>query len=262
MTHAIGHLSFISGLPISFAFERGLLPDTSNQNRFGRPGELDDLMAAGELAAAPISSLEYIRRRERYALLPNLSLSSWGRIGSACLFTRGTFAELSGQTIALPTFGATSNALVQWLLQKLFGVDAQYVEVDGRLDELLAKYPAALLIGDEALVEVAKGGDLVKLDLGEAWWQMMHTPFVHTVWACQANLPADVQQHLATQFGEAKALGRTHHTEIVAEATRRLGLTPEQIEAYYALLNYELTPVHRQSISLFDDYLHEKTLHG
>jgi chorismate dehydratase len=259
MAFAIGELSFISGLPISLPIDRGLISGPDVQAATGLPGELDERMAKGELAAGPISSLEYIRHRDRYVLVPDLSISSWGRFASALLFSKGSLGRLTGKTVALPRGGATSNVLTQWFLQKMFGSEATFVEAEGSLEELLKSHDAALIIGDQALLEARKPHDYLTLDLGEAWWQLMKTPMVQTVWVCQKTLGEADQQALIAMYTQAKEVGRDRHADVLAEATRRLGIPENEVEAYYALLNYDLAPVHQQSLSLFTDYLQELT---
>jgi chorismate dehydratase len=256
MALKIGQLTYSSGLAVSYAFTHGLIDEpvecvTAHQD------ELDVLMAAGKLVAGPVSSLEYIRHGDRYSLVKDLSIGSWGRIGSSILFSREPFAKLNGQTVALPPHGATSNALTRWLLDKLFGVQAHYVQTEGSLKELLERYPAALLIGDQAVVESRHLADVLTLDMGECWWQAMHTPFVHTVWVTQADQPRPERDRLAAMFQRAKAIGKSHHAEILKEASLMLGLPSDEVEAYFALLNYDLTPAHMQGLGLFADYIEE-----
>lgn len=263
MAFAIGELSFISGLPISLPIDKGLVGAPEVQASTGLPGELDERMARGELAAGPVSSLEYIRHRDRYVLVPDLSISSWGRFASAVVFSKGSFGRLTGKTVALPHGGATSNVLTQWFLRKTFGSEATFVEAEGSVEQLLESHDAALVIGDQALVESRKPHDYLTLDLGEAWWQLMKTPMVQTVWVVQKTLPEADQQALIGLYTRAKELGRERHADVVAEAGARLGISDSEIEAYYALLNYDLAPVHMQSLTLFTNYLQEVTrVHG
>lgn len=257
MALEIGELSYISGLPISWAVDRGMVSGIDLKTVTGLPGELDALMESGRLAAGPISSLEYVRHRDQYDLIPDLGISSWGRVGSSILFSRVPFSRLTGESIALPRFGATSNVLVQWLLFKMFGVEAKYEERDGDLDAIMKDFPAVLLIGDQAVVEARRSADLLQLDTGEAWWQIMKTPMVHSVWACQASLPQDQKDAFAAFFAQAKAIGKDHHGEVITEAAQRLQMPEDVIEAYYALLNFDLSAVHMQSLNLFADFIPE-----
>ncbi|HEY9721503.1 MAG TPA: menaquinone biosynthesis protein [Oscillatoriaceae cyanobacterium] len=263
MAFGIGELTYISGLPVSLPLRDGLVSTPQGWNAVsGRPGDLDAAMAEGALAGGPISSLEFLQHRERYVLVPDLALSSWGRIGSATLFSRVPFSALGGKTIALPRAGATSNVLTQMLLKEIFGIEALYEELDGTPEALLESHTAALVIGDEAILWNRKPLDLNRLDLGEAWWQMMQTPMVYTLWAVQRSLPEDERQALITLFQQAKEAGKAAHARVVAEAAERLSLPTPEIEAYYALLNYDFAPVHRAGLSAFDEFLSELTPAG
>jgi chorismate dehydratase len=259
MAFDIGELSFISGLPISWPIGKGLVDAPEIKVVPGLPGELDLRMAKGELAAGPVSSLEYIRRRHRYTLVPDLSISSWGRFGSAQIFSKGSLGRLTDKTVAMPKSGATSNVLAQWFLRKIYGSEALFVEAEGTLESLLETHDAALLIGDQALLEARKAHDYLTMDLGEAWWQLMKTPMVSTVWVVQQSLPEADQQALIGMYTRAKVQSADHRDEVIAEATSRLGIPQSEVEAYYALLNYDLSPVHMQSLTLFTNYLQEVT---
>lgn len=259
MSFAVGELGFISGLPVSLPLVRGWVDAPELDVFTGMPGELDARMRSGELVAGPVSSLEFIRRQYRYTLVPDLSISSWGRFASAVLFSKGSLGRLTGKTVALPPQGATSNVLAQWFLRKTFGSEPEFVEAEGSLEELLAAQDAALVIGDQALLESRKEHDYVTLDLGEGWWQLMKTPMVQTVWVVQKSLPVEDQQQLIAMYTAAKTEGLARQEEVQAEAAARLGISASEIAGYYGLINYDLAPVHMQSLSLFRDYLQDVT---
>lgn len=256
MAFRLGHLGFISGLPIRQAFEQGWAqaPEGSSW-RVGWPGELDAWMAAGELDAAPISSLEFNRRPGAYTPIAELAISSWGRLGSALFFSKQPFARLGDQAVALPKHGATSNALVVWLLAKTFGAQVRPEEVAAPLDALLESHSAALVIGDEAILEARKDRSLHCLDLGESWWRLMHTPLVHTIWAVRSELPEQDREAIAAAFAQAKAAAHDRMAEVSAEAGRLLGLSTPEAEAYFALLTYDFAPMHRAALDAMGQQL-------
>lgn len=256
MALRLGHLAFISGLPIKMAFEQGwVAPPAEATWRVGRPGELDAWMAEGLLDAAPISSLEFHRHRGKYLPLAELAISSWGRLGSALFYSRLPFARLGDQAIALPHHGATSNALIVWLLAKTFGAEVRPVEHDAPLEKLLESHPAALVIGDEAILANRKERPIQVLDLGESWWRLMHTPLVHTVWAMRSDLPEATQAALQAAFAQAKAEATARMGEVAAEAGRILGLPTPEAEAYFALLTYDFAPMHQAALEALGQQL-------
>lgn len=256
MAFRLGHLGFISGLPIKLAFDQAWAQAPEGATwKVGRPGELDAWMAAGELDAAPISSLEFNRRPGAYLPIADLAISSWGRLGSALLFSKQPFARLGEQSVALPAHGATSNALVVWLLAKTFGAKVRPVESEAPLAQLLENHPAALVIGDEAILEARRDTSLHCLDLGESWWRLMHTPLVHTVWAVRSDLPEADREALAAAFAEAKLAAASRMAEVSAEAGRILGLSTPEAEAYFALLTYDFAPMHRAALEAMGQQL-------
>ena len=110
MAFAIGELSFISGLPVSLPIEKGWVSTPDIQPFQGLPGELDARMRSGELVAGPVSSLEFIRRRHRYELVPDLSISSWGRFASAFRITLSSAAGTEGSAVRI---GGTGSAITR-----------------------------------------------------------------------------------------------------------------------------------------------------
>ncbi|MNT72630.1 Chorismate dehydratase [compost metagenome] len=87
----------------------------------------------------------------------------------------------------------------------------------------------------------------------------MKTPMVQTVWVVQKSLPVADQQKLIAMYTAAKAEGLARQAEVQEEATVRLGVSGSEIGGYYGLINYDLAPVHMQSLSLFRDYLQDVT---
>jgi chorismate dehydratase len=244
----VGELSFVSGWPIHGPLRRGLPGSEMLDITVGRPGELDDAVVAGRLAAAPVSSLEYLRRSEHYTLIPGLSISAWGRLGSATLFSDVPFSRLDGATVAVPPFGATSNALLRWLLQEMFGVRANFVEAEAPLAELLGSFPAALLIGDEAIQSHRLEQGAHRIDLGQSWWQITHTPLVTTVWVVAPGQPDDVVAFLIDLLGRAKTRGQELLSEFAAEAAEKLKMPSTEMEGYFSLLNFDFSSVHQQGL--------------
>ncbi|MEB3220943.1 MAG: menaquinone biosynthesis protein [Candidatus Sericytochromatia bacterium] len=251
----VGELAFVSGWPVQWPLRNGLPGAENAVLRTGLPGDLDGWMAAGELDVSPVSSLAYMRHRDAWKMLPGLSISAWGRLGSATLLSHEPFQGLGGATVAVPARGGTSTELVRWLMERVFGVDAAFVEHEGAPDELLRAHAAVLLIGDRAVQAAAQ--DLVphRLDLGQAWWQLTQTPFVTTVWACRRSLRAEVQASLTSLLARSRETARAAMPTIISEAAQRLGLKPEALEAYYALLNFDMSPAHEQAMQLLAEQL-------
>ncbi|HWP34694.1 MAG TPA: MqnA/MqnD/SBP family protein, partial [Thermodesulfobacteriota bacterium] len=119
----------------------------------GDPAALNAALRAGEIDAAPCSSIEYARHPDLYRLLPDLSIAADGPVGSVLLFTRRPLDALAAPgapppRLALSRASATSSVLLRLLLAER-GMRARFV--DGPADGLppAAGLDGALVIGDE-----------------------------------------------------------------------------------------------------------------
>ena len=160
----LGRIAYLNVLPIYFALEH-----IFGENGFhlvrGTPAELNALMRRGEVDLGSISALEYGRAFRDYLLLPDLSISSRGAVGSVLLFSRVPFSRLDGRTIRVSAASASGAALVKVLMAKLFEVQPRYQP--GPLAGVpLAEAAAVMAIGDEALRLKAAGAMPFELDLG------------------------------------------------------------------------------------------------
>ena len=88
----------------------------------GTPAELNAAMRRGEVDLGSISAMEYGRHPDDYLLLPDLSISSRGPVGSVLLFSRVPFAELDGRSIRVSAASASGAALLKVLMAELFQV--------------------------------------------------------------------------------------------------------------------------------------------
>jgi chorismate dehydratase len=242
----LGRIHYINVLPIYYALERDYVPNGFEMVT-GTPAELNGRLFRGEVEVSAISSVEYGRHFRQYLLLPHLSISTEGDVGSVLFFSRLPFSELSGKMVILSASSATSAALLQVLLHELFGVRPHY-HFD-RVEEALPDGAYGLLaIGDEALRLKATGRYPFFLDLGRAWHDLTGLPFVFGVWAVRRRFfethPQDVcNVHQALL--DSKAWGLAGLEDICRHASNLVSMTPEDLKHYFSLLNYELE-VHQQ----------------
>jgi chorismate dehydratase len=128
-----------------------------------------------------IPSIEYLRGHAMYAVAPGMAIASDGPVASVAVFTQRPIEQV--RTIAADTSSRTSRGLLQVLCYEAFGVDPEFVPMPPRIDEMLQRCDAALLIGDPALYEDAAARGVVKIDLGERWTGLTGLPFVWAFWA-------------------------------------------------------------------------------
>jgi chorismate dehydratase len=235
----------------------GLVPWDEDGHRAafvrGVPSELNRALLAGEIDLTLISSVEFLRHRDRLAALPDFSIATLGPVASVTLFHRRPWGELAGARIAVTTDSATSVELLRVLLAQ-DGIEAELVPHPPDLDAMLAAHDAALLIGDAALAEgVARrevGGAVpLMTDLGEAWYERTRLPFTFAVWASPIDRrPSD---RLVAKLRAAREHGLGHLADVAADAAARVGISPAAMLRYLANFRYHLGPPDRDGLATF-----------
>jgi chorismate dehydratase len=255
----LGRISYLNVLPIYYAMESRFGVNGFRVVR-GTPAELNGAMRRGEVDLGSISAMEYGRNYRDYLLLPDLSISSRGPVGSVLLFSRVPFAELDGHTIRVSAASASGAALVKVLMARLFRVKPRY-ETGPLARGPMAEADAIMAIGDEALCLKHKKALPFELDLGEAWQELTGLPFVFGVWAVRrsfAEAQPEATGSLHRLLLRSKTWGLAALPELSRLAATTFNMTPEQVLAYFHQLDYSLEPEHEQGLSTFFHYLHEQ----
>ena len=253
----VGRIAYLNVLPIYFAME-----NIFGENGFhlvrGTPAELNALMRRGEVDLGSISAMEYGRAFREYFLLPDLSISSKGAVGSVLLFSRVPFSRLDGRTIRVSAASASGAALVKVLMAELFEVQPRYQQ--GQLAGVPLKEVAAVMaIGDEALRLKGAGTMPFELDLGQAWQELTGLPFVFGVWAVRRDFAAAQPEATAALHRlllRSRDWGLGSLAELSRIAAPFFSMTQTQILAYFRQLNYSLDPAHEEGLATFFNYLY------
>jgi chorismate dehydratase len=255
----LGRISYLNVLPIYFALEN-LFGENGFHLVRGTPAELNAAMQSGEVDLGSISAMEYGRHYQDYLLLPDLSISSRGPVGSVLLFSRVPFNELEGRPVRVSAASASGAALVKVLLAKLFQVKPHY-EAGPLAKRPLAEVEAIMAIGDEALCLKQAKALPFELDLGEAWQELTGLPFVFGVWAVRRDFARNHPEATGTLHRlmvRSKTWGLGSLAALSRQAAAPFGMTPEQVLAYFHQLDYALTPEHEQGLQTFFHYLYEQ----
>ncbi|MEJ5328653.1 MAG: menaquinone biosynthesis protein [Desulfobaccales bacterium] len=253
----LGRIRYINVLPIYFALEMGYL-ENGLAVVSGTPAELNARLAAGEVDVSAVSSVEYARNFRQYYLVPDLSISTEGDVGSVLLFSRVPFHRLTGREVRLSEASATSAALTRILLYELYGARPFYRSAPVTT-ELPDGVYALLAIGDEALKLKASGRYPYFLDLGRAWHELTGLPFVFGLWAVRrqvAQTAPEKVRELVHFLLQSKALGLAHLPEICRLAANRVEMSPAELQDYFRRLNYDLGPRQQEGLMAFYRYLH------
>ncbi len=250
----LGQISFINSLPVLIPIEAGHV-NLSAQIVYASPTKLNCAYARGLLDLGAMSSFFFLDNNAM-ELIPDLSISSDGPVGSVLFFSKVEPRNLNRARIAVPAASATSVNLLHILLREQFNVRPEFVvDENPNLDD--DSIMAALLIGDRALiVDSDWSRRLWRADLGFWWRRQTGLPMVFGVWAARASWASANQESLrqvTKALHNSTALGLSSLFPLVAaEAAARTGLPLQRMQRYYfEELNFKLTDRHMQALDLF-----------
>jgi chorismate dehydratase len=208
------------------------------------PTELNKKLLDGDIDLTLVSSIEFIRHRDKLKALPDFSIATLGPVQSVMLFHWKPWEELNGKRIALTTDSATSIELLKILLRET-NIATEFAPMKPDLDVMLENCDAALLIGDTALKEaIAKRGIDGKVpyqtDLGEAWYTLTKLPFTFAVWASRKD--NEPSKAFVDKLRLAREYGLGHLADVADYEAKQLGLPQNIIQRYLANFRYYLMP--------------------
>jgi chorismate dehydratase len=202
MTLNIGLIDYLNTMPFHYDLAERL-QDVDVHFQRGVPSQMNRALMAGEIDLAPISAIEAARYAEDVVILPHLSIASLGAVRTVLLFSwAADIQDLEGQSVALTDHSATSVGLLKVLCRERYHIEPSFVVTKQHLPSMLAEHQAALVIGDDALVEGARhralscpignpstnGWGLPYIfDLGDEWLKMTGLPFTFAVWAARRD---------------------------------------------------------------------------
>lgn len=219
------------------------------------PSKINELMAAGEVDMAPVSSLFYFSHPETYLLLPNLAISARDFSGSVLLFSKDKIETLDQQKIAVTEESLSSATLLQIILKFKYRFVNQFTSCPSDPDKMLERYRAALVIGDQALFYQPKNF-VYKYDLSELWWNWTGKPFCFALWVVRKSFaqdyPAEVSW-ICEQIAKTREKNLADIEQLLKEALD-LQFTSEQFTklfGYLFNLNYGLESRVLEGLELF-----------
>ncbi|WP_037463640.1 menaquinone biosynthesis protein [Shimazuella kribbensis] len=251
----IGKIAFTNILPLYHYFHYTDLPVELIPQV---PSQLNKSMAEGRIDMGPISSFAYADDFPKYVIMPDLSVSAKGRVGSIFLFSkRKSFADVKNGKIALTNTSASSVNLLKILLEHFAGGTPSYKTEEPNLDQMMEHADAALLIGDDALRANWSNRKYYVFDLGLEWYKETGLPMTFAVWAVNRSVVKERQETLSLvyhRFLHAKRLGEQQPMPVIQEAISQLGGKVVDWEKYYAGLNYNFGPEEQRGLATFYHY--------
>jgi chorismate dehydratase len=258
----IGCVSYMNTLPLVEGL--GKLGDA--KLTLTAPSRLSDLLEAGDVDVALISTIDYQRARTPLAFLPVGMIGCDGATMTVRVFSR--IAPERVTTLHADADSHTSIALASLVLRGLgaptptiehFDVDAFRAELekDDPGSDVEARWPEAmLLIGDKVVTDSPPAVWYPhQIDLGDQWKRQTGLPFVYAMWACLAER---VDDPLVQRAAEALDRQRRHNATrldwIVNQRAPQRGWPVDAARHYLrTLLRYDVTPPYRAAIDRFFD---------
>jgi len=145
------------------------------------PKQLCRKLLDGQLDISPIPAIEYARHADELLLLPDLTISSDGRVMSILLVSKVPIEQLDKKNVALTNTSATSQVLTQIVIEEKYGLRPHYFECPPDLAQMFREGEAALLIGDDALRALHAPSSYHLYDLGEEWAAFTGEKMVYAV---------------------------------------------------------------------------------
>jgi chorismate dehydratase len=226
----LGCVPYLNARPLVISLET----DPGVSLAYEPPSRLADELAAGRFDAALLPVVDFFRD-DRFHLVPGVAIGSRGRIVSVRLFHKKPIPEC--RFIGLDRHSATSNALLEVLLRTRFGLAPVLETADPSTGSLhRAALDAFLTIGDASFFPAYQAIDA--LDLGEAWEDWQHLPFVYAAWV---TARPDGLGDLAARLGAARDAGLARTDAIAEDAAHRFRLGVSFTREYLTrLVRYDL----------------------
>ncbi|MCA8980717.1 MAG: menaquinone biosynthesis protein [Planctomycetes bacterium] len=213
------------------------------------PARLVELLRAGELDVALVSSIELFRR-PGYRYIPGMAVTGAGHVSSVQLFLRKPIAEV--KTIALDPASRTAATLIRVLLAERAGGAPDFVETPAGEDPRQAGTDAWLRIGDPAMRETYEAQAHESFNPSAEWTQRTGLPFVFAPWIVREGV--DVSDHLAA-FARSRELGRRRLSEFAARGASEWKVpTRAYANYFFEQLDYDPGEVMHRALFAFRDH--------
>jgi chorismate dehydratase len=260
----IGRIPYANLFPIFYYLDNKC--DVSDY-RFvkGVPSRLNKMLRDGEIDVCPSSSIEYLRSKDMYRIIPWFSISSSGPIKSILLFSRFPLDELGGKTIAVSSESETSTLLLKIILKEFFSVKCRFrLESRRSVRNILASFPAMLHIGDTAMIEAQKLSldkrrlsSMYVYDLGDLWDKYTGLPFVFALWMVRkkaAEEKGELIKKLSDDLMKAEKFASKRFRMIAKESPHIKSLSEKTLVEYWKLISYDFSDEQMEGLNLFEKY--------
>ena len=250
-------MRYVNDLPIYAAFDAGAVeyPGTLIADV---PARLNAMMRAGELDMGPVSAFEYALDAKRYVLLPDLCIGARDEIVSVLLVSQTPPALLHGAKIATTKESASGRNLLRVLLERRYGVQAEFVEAEDPIACAREGQPA-MMIGDAAIDAAFEFPSELVYDLGALWRDWTGEQSVTAVWVARREIfesRRDEVRACLHALTDAYSWGRANLDEVIDLAQRMKPRPAGFYEIYYGKLNFTFHSAAQRGLAAYCRELH------
>lgn len=256
----MGKISYINAMPVYYGLDRQLLPPWLEMVP-DVPAALNLQLKQGKIQISPISAAYYAMNHRDLLLLPDLSISCFGKVLSVILASDYPLSRLDGKTVVFSKESASAAAFMKMIFQKK-GISPHYQVGDVR--QYIAsgdKADAVLIIGDHAL-NLPWGQNYEHVtDLGQLWYEMTQMPFVFAVWAVRRAFAVRYPEKVSEIWRlliASREQGLANQAWVVEESSKRIGISRELARQYFDLLLCDMDDVKIKAMGMFFDSLYDQ----
>jgi predicted solute-binding protein len=198
---------------------------------------------SADIGLAPSAEVD----RLNLDFLPDVGIACEGPVRSILLISQRPFDSI--RTLAVDSGSRTSVALARIILAGRYSCNPRMTAHAPCLENMLATFDAALIIGDPALHLDPRALPYYVLDLGAEWLAWTGLPMVFAVWAGRSeSLTAEVGR----AFRASYEWGLDRLEEMLEQAVRERGVSAELARKYLTQhIVYRLSPRHLKGLALF-----------
>lgn len=180
----VGLVESMNARPLTW----GLEIDPAIEKVYSSPKRLAEMLLAGELDTALISSVECLRNNGSLGYSRSVGVCAHSKVRSILFYENKRTPD---KTITVDSGSKSSVALLQVLLRMRNGVNPETEPrepswIQSRIREGDGSH---LLFGDCALLTPRNTRDYTIYDLAQWWNQTTHTSFIFALWAYPKNKP-------------------------------------------------------------------------
>jgi len=119
----LGSVSFMNAKPLTFALENGLV-EHGFDIKLTPPSDLSLLLSRKEIDLGLIPVAEFLRRKS-YSAVPGISISSYGKVDSVVLLSKGEITDI--KRVAVDRRSQSSTALLRIILETFHNLSPVYL---------------------------------------------------------------------------------------------------------------------------------------